>query len=60
IKGMTCNHCRQSAEKAILNVKGVSSATVSLDKGEAYVEGTASQEDICKVIEEIGFTCSVK
>ena len=60
IKGMTCNHCRQSAEKAILNVKGVSSATVSLDKGEAYVEGTASQEDICKAIEEIGFTCSVK
>ena len=57
IKGMNCNHCRQSAEKAIMNVKGVISATVSLENGEALVEGTASEDDICKAIEEIGFSC---
>ena len=53
IKGMTCNHCRQSAERAILNVNGVSSVNVSLEKGEAYVEGQASEEDICSAIDEI-------
>ena len=57
IKGMTCNHCRQSAEKAILNVPGVTSARVSLENGEASVEGTASEDDIRKAIEEIGFSC---
>ena len=58
IKGMNCNHCRQSAERAILNVNGVSSVKVSLEKGEAYVEGTASAEDIRKAVEQIGFTCT--
>ena len=60
IKGMSCNHCRLSAERAILNVKGVSSVKVSLEKGEAYVEGTASAEDICKSVEQIGFSCTAE
>ena len=60
INGMTCNHCRQSAERAILNVKGVNSVSVSLEKGEAYVEGTASEDEICKAIDGIGFTCTLE
>lgn len=58
IEGMNCNHCRMSAEKAILSVPGVESAQVDLQKKEAYVEGTASAEDICKAVEEVGFTCT--
>ena len=57
IKGMSCNHCKQSVEKAILNVKGVKSVSVSLENGEALVEGEASREDICKAIADIGYTC---
>ena len=60
INGMTCNHCRQSAERAILNVKGVNSVSVYLEKGEAYVEGTASEDEICKAIDGIGFTCTLE
>lgn len=60
IEGMSCNHCRMSAEKAILGVPGVTSATVDLQTKEARVEGTASAEAICKAVDEIGFTCTEK
>lgn len=59
IEGMNCNHCRAAAEKAIQGVEGVTSATVDLQKKEAYVEGTASPEAICKAVEEVGFTCKI-
>ncbi|MCI6336598.1 MAG: permease [Prevotella sp.] len=59
INGMTCNHCRMSTEKTILSVKGVTSASVDLGSKKAVVEGVFSTEDVCKAVEEIGFTCSV-
>lgn len=58
IQGMNCNHCRTSAEKAILSVEGVTSASVNLQTKEAHVEGTASEEAICKAVESLGFTCT--
>ena len=58
IEGMNCNHCRMSAEKAILGVEGVTAATVCLETGEAHVEGSVSDESIRKAIEEVGFKCS--
>ena len=58
INGMNCNHCRTSAEKAILSVPGVTSASVDLATKIAVVEGTATTEAICKAVEEVGFTCT--
>lgn len=58
INGMNCNHCRTSAEKAILSVPGVTSASVDLATKLAVVEGTATTEAICKAVEEVGFTCT--
>ncbi len=58
IEGMSCNHCRMSAEKAIQSVEGVTSVTVDLQTKEAHVEGTAPAEAICKAIEEVGFSCT--
>lgn len=58
INGMNCNHCRTSAEKAILSVAGVASASVDLATKVAIVEGTATAEAICKAVEEVGFTCT--
>ena len=60
INGMSCNHCRMSAEKAILSVKGVTSASVDLGSKQAIVEGGFSTEDVCKAVEEIGFTCALQ
>lgn len=56
IEGMSCNHCRMSAEKALLSVEGVSAASVDLASKEAHVEGTANKEDLERAISEIGFT----
>lgn len=58
INGMSCNHCRMSAEKAILSVEGVTSASVELTTKTAIVEGTATTEAICKAVEEVGFICT--
>ena len=58
IEGMNCNHCRMSAEKAILDVEGVTSASVNLQTKEAQVEGTATDAAICKAVEEVGFKCT--
>ncbi|MCQ2216924.1 MAG: SO_0444 family Cu/Zn efflux transporter [Paludibacteraceae bacterium] len=58
INGMNCNHCRTSAEKAILSVAGVTSASVDLATKVAIVEGTATPEVICKAVEEVGFSCT--
>ncbi len=58
INGMNCNHCRTSAEKAILSVAGVTSASVDLATKVAVVEGSATAEAICNAVEEIGFSCT--
>ncbi len=59
IEGMNCNHCRASVEKAILSVEGVTAATVNLQTKEAHVEGTATFEQICKAVDEVGFKCTL-
>ena len=38
IHGMTCNGCRSHVEETLLKVKGVSKATVNLEKAEATIE----------------------
>lgn len=55
VEGLDCPHCRAAAEKALQGVEGVTSASVVLETKEAYVEGSASEEDLRKAIESIGF-----
>ena len=56
IEGMNCNHCRAAAEKALQGVEGVTSARVVLETKEAFIEGTASEEELRKAVESVGFT----
>lgn len=58
INGMTCNHCRMTAEKAIRSVEGVTDATVDLASKQAVIEGDATFESISKAVEEVGFSCT--
>lgn len=39
VRGMTCNHCKQSVENAALGVSGVESVDVDLGKGKLTLEG---------------------
>ena len=58
INGMSCNHCRATAERAIRSVAGVTAVSVDLATKLAVVEGPVSAETVCKAVEEVGFTCS--
>ncbi|MCQ2327498.1 MAG: permease [Bacteroidales bacterium] len=60
VEGMSCNHCRLSAEKALQEVKGVTSAKVILETKEAIIEGDASEEDLREAVESIGFSLRTK
>lgn len=59
IEGMTCNHCRMSAEKALQNVEGVTSASVDLATKKAVITGSATEEALRKAIDEIGFELKI-
>ncbi len=58
VKGMTCEHCVVSVNKAINKVKGVMDADTSLSKGESTILALddINVEDIKKNIEEAGYT----
>ncbi|MDD7363638.1 MAG: heavy metal translocating P-type ATPase [Peptoniphilus sp.] len=55
IDGMSCNHCVERVGKALNDLDGVK-ATVSLDPGEAKVEGDNLDDDAMKkAVEEAGY-----
>ena len=56
INGMTCNHCKANATKAISNLKSVKEVTVNLSEGIAYVDGNPTDEEVKSAVEAIGFT----
>ena len=55
IDGMSCNHCKNSVEKAIRGLENVENVEVVLGKKEAVVTGKPSDEDVKKAVEELGF-----
>jgi hypothetical protein len=59
VKGMSCNHCKASVEKAISGVEGVEKVEVDLTKGIAYVEGKHDTQAVLDAVNAIGFNISV-
>jgi uncharacterized membrane protein YraQ (UPF0718 family)/copper chaperone CopZ len=55
INGMTCNHCKANATKAISSLKSVKEVIVNLSEGVAYVDGNPTDEEIKSAVEAIGF-----
>lgn len=61
VKGMNCNHCKASVEKAIMSVDGVETVEVDLHSGSAVVVGDdLSPDDIIHAVESIGFSATAK
>tara|TARA_B100000900_G_C20537900_1_gene699144 strand:- start:64 stop:1275 length:1212 start_codon:yes stop_codon:yes gene_type:complete len=59
VKGMTCNHCKQTATEAIQNCKGVKSVDVYLESGEAVIFGDSLDlKEIFNSIASVGFSAS--
>ena len=59
VKGMTCNHCKASVEKALSSVEGVEKVEVDLAKGIAYVQGNHNTQAALDAVNAIGFSISV-
>lgn len=55
IKGMMCNHCKANVETNLAKVAGVTSVTVDLPSGTAYVEGNHNPSDVIAMIKSLGY-----
>ncbi|MBQ8961111.1 MAG: heavy metal translocating P-type ATPase [Ruminococcus sp.] len=60
VTGMSCAACSARVEKAVSEVEGVSSVSVSLLTNSMGVEGPASPSAIIKAVENAGYGASVK
>jgi copper chaperone len=60
IQGMTCGHCVMHVKQAITKVPGVEGPVeVSLEKGEALVQGTPAVEAVLAAVKEEGYSASL-
>ena len=60
VTGMSCAACQARVEKAVSNVPGVTSCSVSLLTNSMGVEGTASEADVIKAVTDAGYGASKK
>ena len=57
IKGMTCNHCKETAKEAILSCKNINAVKINLESGQALIYGNnIIEKDIIAVINDCGFS----
>ena len=52
---MTCNGCVGRLQKVLSKLEGVTEAVVTLEPGEAKVDGSISRNEIVAAIEGAGF-----
>lgn len=60
IDGMSCEHCVRAVSGALEKVPGVKTVVeVSLERGEANVEGSAEAAALIAAVEEEGYSAEV-
>lgn len=55
IDGMRCIHCAKGVKRAIADVEGIESVIVNLEDKQASIIGSASDADIIKAVDSVGF-----
>lgn len=60
VTGMSCAACSARVEKAVSNVSGVTSCSVSLLTNSMGVEGTAEPKTIIKAVKDAGYGAKLK
>ena len=60
VTGMSCAACQARVEKAVSNVEGVTSCSVSLLTNSMGVEGNAPASAIIRAVEDAGYGASLK
>ena len=60
VTGMSCAACVSRVEKAVSDVKGVTSCSVNLLTNSMGVEGTAKPDDVISAVRKAGYDASLK
>ena len=60
VKGMSCAACSSRVEKAVSDVRGVTSCSVNLLTNSMNVEGTAESCEIISAVEKAGYSAALK
>ena len=59
VKGMTCNHCKETVMDAIENCDGVEKVKIDLESGQTLINGTIiNEQKIIESINSVGFSVS--
>lgn len=60
ITGMTCGHCVAAVTKALEKVPGVEHADVTLEPGQAVVDGDADSGAMIAAVKEEGYDAELQ
>ena len=60
VTGMSCAACSARVEKAVNQIPGVESCSVSLLTNSMGVEGEVNPADVMKAVTDAGYGCSLK
>ena len=55
VKGMSCNHCKMSVEKAASKLAGVTAAEANVSKNTLTIEGEVDEAALRDAVEDAGF-----
>ena len=59
VKGMTCNHCKETAMSAIEDCQGIEKVEIDLESGKTMISGkTMDEKEIIESINSVGFSVS--
>ncbi|MCT9095507.1 heavy-metal-associated domain-containing protein [Haloarchaeobius sp. HME9146] len=58
VDGMSCGHCEQTVEDALLDVAGVEDATADNETNSVTVTGDAQVDDLVAAVEDAGYDAS--
>lgn len=56
VTGMTCQHCKQAVEDALLELDNQAQVVVDLDAGFVQVQTTATLDAICTALDDAGYS----
>ncbi|RLM53392.1 cation transporter [Halobellus sp. Atlit-31R] len=58
VEGMSCGHCEQTVEDALLSVAGVESASADHESDTVTVAGDAAAADLVAAVDDVGYDAS--
>ena len=57
VKGMTCNHCKETVTEAIKTCDGIQDVTINLESGQTFIYGNnLNKQKIITSIKKVGFS----